>query len=547
LLGDRVVRYFDVIASKLFDPKIELTHNYFTNNCQQFCARILDFRTFGSFLATTPACRSHIPKNPLYLVSFVCPPGSYDSPRRIRPRTKNQAPNGLTEEYILRFRCHGHHDESDHIDTLREYWNDWGAFGGPLYKHQDLFPWDCTEAYRKGEAGSNIKCNDCTITKHIWSYPFDAWSIAQLHIYREKSLYSPPHSSGNKVLTDAEWMRNRLDVLSALKALTIVTVSMAKTTSFRTSCRWNRERRALTPDTATRLDRIKLSGIYRAQPYSHSFEQTKYHDCTLAAWALLSRQDQIKEYEKLRDYRAEELTEILPRPQPRGNQYRFRHEMHRGETTGSDANWVDQEHHKHQHKHELHSDSDTVVPSDFEEEDFDEEHGFHLRGELLPGGFWADPEDGEELYDSEGDSFGPDIHDHNQGTGPCDYDKDDHWIDTSYYIDEPSEADITKAMRDSRIVDEFLAAGVPLWMIDPSSINPDNPDPSSILRSLDDSAYRWNNDSDDSVSDYYGASDGYWGNDNSSGSSNSWYGGGSSGGWGSSNNSSSNNGGSSWD
>ena len=44
-----------------------------------------------------------------------------------------------------------------------------GAFGGTLYKYQDVFPWDCTVAYHK-VAGI---CNTCSISKHVWVRLFD--------------------------------------------------------------------------------------------------------------------------------------------------------------------------------------------------------------------------------------------------------------------------------------------------------------------------------------------------------------------------------------
>ena len=434
LIGDSVARYFSVIASKLFT--VELPHNYTSNHCQRFCANILDFKAFGSFLATTPACRIHVPTNPHYLVSFVCAPGSYDTPRPIRPKTKTQAPNGLTEEYLLRFRQHGHHEESDIADTLMEYWQDWGAFGGPLYKYQGLFPWDCTEAYRKGEPESDRKCNNCSLVKHVWSFPFDAWSMVQLHIHRNKSFYSP-HRSGDTTLSDAEWMHNRLNVLSALRALNTIAVAMAKTLSFRASCRWNRERNALTLDTASALDRLKLSGIHRAQPQSHFFEQSKYHDCTLADWALLSRESQIKEYEKLRDHRADELAEIPPRETQRRIRSRFPRTENQPNRT--DINLTRQ--HSHKHHHEQNRDSETEGSSVTDDEDI-EEAGFENGGGLLPDTFGPDPGDDEPVYD-ETDydaeagsgllpaSFGadPDTHYHAPGSGSCDYDKDNDWHD----------------------------------------------------------------------------------------------------------------------
>jgi hypothetical protein len=523
LIADKVQRYFEALSSSLVNPNIKLAHDNASNNCQQFCANILNFRTFGSFFATTPACRIHVPKEPLYLVSFVCPPGSYDAPRRIRPGSKGQAPNGLTEEYLLRFRIYGHHDDSDQIDTLREYWNDWGAFGGTLYKNQDLFPWDCTEAYRKGEEGSIIKCNNCFITSHIWSHPFDAWSIVQLHSFRDQSLYPPPPRSGNKTLTESEWMRNRLDILSALRALTLVTVAMAKTASFRATCRWNRERRALTPDTASTLDRLKLSGIHRAQPFSHSFELPKYHDCTLAPWALSSRKVQIKEYEKLRDFRAEELDEIpqriplssrqIPRDvrkNERRNEFRML-DRDTDETSGSET---------------------ERRRSGSRDPEYDEELPFEEGGGLLPSGFGPDPP-GYGNYDIEPwgglipDSFGadPDSHYHEAGTEACDYDKDTGWIDSPDDTDYCRQGSSTS--REDHHRESMPVAGLPEADVPLNTIFAQPVDPSSLLfdERLDQIREEISNN-DNSGWDWGGGSawgDAWGGGDSSYDNSSSWY------------------------
>jgi hypothetical protein len=399
LLGDRVSRYFDVLASKLFT--VDLGHDMINNHCQKFCANILDFVAFGSFFATTPACRLHVPTKPLYLMSFVCPPGSYDSPRHVRPTSKKQAPNGITEEYLLRFRQYGHHEESDIVDTLLEYWHDWGAFGGPLYRNQDLFPWDCTEAYRMGEAEISGKCNDCSIARHVWSFPFDAWSMVQLHMSRNKHMYSPPRGSTRKTLSDAEWMHNRLTILSALNALNTVAVAMAQTHSFRASCRWNRERKSLAPDLASRLARVKLSGIYRAQPKSHNFEKGKYHDCTLADWALLAHDEQVREYERLRNYRAEQLTDIPPQKKGKGpREGRRRHTAPRSrDEEEGEVNGDAPEPHLHlgdhnvDHDGDRYSDSGELSDTDIGPEDSVPEVDFEDGGGLIPDTFGPDPDD----------------------------------------------------------------------------------------------------------------------------------------------------------
>ncbi|KAI4193641.1 MAG: hypothetical protein LQ346_003857, partial [Caloplaca aetnensis] len=52
-----------------------------------------------------------------------------------------------------------------------------------------------------------------------------------------------------------------------------------------------------------RVDRLKLGGIHRAQPFSHEFEKGRYHEYMLADWALLLEEQQVERYEYLRDRR----------------------------------------------------------------------------------------------------------------------------------------------------------------------------------------------------------------------------------------------------
>jgi hypothetical protein len=319
---------------------------------------------------------------PLYLASFVCRCGIHDGfPRKVRPQNKQAAPNGFTEEYLLRYRRYGHHNESDIFDTLMEYWTDWGAFSGPIFPHQDLFPWDCTEAYGKGSE-DKMKCGDCKIAKHLWAFPFDSWSLVELHLFREKRQYAP-NKDGIPVLSDFEWAGNRLRILGALQDLNTVAVGLSRSPNFRDKCKWNfrtghidfphiqhfhssRRRNSrfksklsfknssgkspagkpLPPKTekAGYADRVKLSGIHRAQPWSHLFEHGKFHDCTLAPWADLVPHDQIKAYIKLRDWRADILEEIPQEKAAKSPQLEFslpesggRKELHKDQ--GIDFIW----------------------------------------------------------------------------------------------------------------------------------------------------------------------------------------------------------------
>jgi hypothetical protein len=334
LLSPRVDRFLDIFATNIYRPSTRLKWNPFTNNCQDFCNALLKSpklkNTFSTTWVKCPAPRrsggilsrllrpgqtSHVAPlvvedpDPLYLLSFVCRPKSY---ARQRINSKYDVPYGLTEEYLLRFRF-GRHDESDIIDTLQEYFYDWAAFDRYLYhKYHDFFPWDCTEAYGRYP----VKCNDCDISKHVWSFPFDSYSLVQLHLQKDRRFYVPDRSVDQGVsqrLSDEDWMRNRLQVLLAQDALLIGAVAMAKSTTLPKDTLWisNRGLRrdivrpqglfSCGPRLERSQDRVKLGGIHRAQPFSHHFERGRYHEYLIAAWAHLVYPLQIKEYELLRD------------------------------------------------------------------------------------------------------------------------------------------------------------------------------------------------------------------------------------------------------
>ena len=200
-------------------------------------------------------------------------------------------PNGLTEEYLLKFR-YGRHEESDAIDALQEYWV---AFGGPIYPYQALFPWGCTEAYNR----YRTKYVNCNTSKHVLAFPFDSWSIISLHLSKGRYLYPPPASSHPSVLSttmdDTPWFRNRLTLLLAQSRLLSAAGTMHASLAFHSAMTWLAAR----PDV--KLDRLKLGGIHRAQPYSHHFEKGAYHHYFVAEWTHLRRKQQVAEYEALRD------------------------------------------------------------------------------------------------------------------------------------------------------------------------------------------------------------------------------------------------------
>ena len=282
LMKSRVDITLQSITQRLLDTSVKLHWDQKTNNCQKFCDNLINYQIYGDLIFDSSEAKLLEP-DPLYLMSFVCRPESYRRERRVR--TKFDVPSGLCEEYLLKFR-YGFHVDSDIIDTLQEYWYDWGAFGCPLYRYQHLFPWDCTEAYGR----SYTKCNDCNISKHVWSFPFDSWSIAELHLTRGRLMY-PGISS------DQEWMKNRIMVILAQTALFTAAKAMVESATFRNATSW------IAKHTDPRMDRMKLGGIHRAQPFSHQYENGKYHKYFIADWAHLRRDDQIAEYEKIREAR----------------------------------------------------------------------------------------------------------------------------------------------------------------------------------------------------------------------------------------------------
>ncbi|KAG4252959.1 hypothetical protein FPRO03_08408 [Fusarium proliferatum] len=299
-LASRVQAYISSITAHLLDPEVQLKWHYRDNNCQAFCDKLIDRDIFGPLFASKTAVGQPMP---LYLMSFVCRPGSNVPTRAF---SKYDVPNGLTEEYLLKFR-YGRHDDSDIVDTLAEYWTDWACLEGPIYPYQDVFPWDCTEAYDRYPGN----CGDCNISKHVLAFPFDSWSIASLHLARGRQLYpanaqrsmgkSPEKRANPGIMTDTEWFKNRITVLLGQDVLLTTAVAMANSSQFRASTTW------LTNHEDKTMDRLKLGGIHRAQPFSHHFEKGAYHQYFVADWAFLAQPLRVVEYEKFRDWRAIKL------------------------------------------------------------------------------------------------------------------------------------------------------------------------------------------------------------------------------------------------
>ena len=92
-------------------------------------------------------------------------------------------------------------------------------------------------------------------------------------------------------------MRNRLTVLLAQDVLLAATSAMYRSSLLRTATAW------LHTSPLERVDRLKLGGIHRAQPFSHEFEKGRHHEYMLADWALLLEEQQVERYEYLRGRR----------------------------------------------------------------------------------------------------------------------------------------------------------------------------------------------------------------------------------------------------
>ncbi|KAL4922976.1 uncharacterized protein BDV17DRAFT_278354 [Aspergillus undulatus] len=279
-LGSRLKIYIDSITGKLLKPTTGLTTNAGRSSLK-FCSSLLEPALFGPLVDNTAVSSL---ASPLYLMSFACP-AMTEYPHD-RPLSRYDVPYGFTEEYLHRYYFRRYAD-SDIIDYLHEYWHDWGCFpDGPLYKYQSLFPWDCSEAWRS----CPTPCGNCSIAKHVWAFPFDAWSMITLHLQREKHLY-PPSSD--------DWVSSRRTLLSASNAMTRVAVAMAQSPRFAKSTAWLHEPQNAVSTRHPSLLRVRLGGIHRAQPFSH------YHDLGtgdvffVASWADVSSSNRVSDYKQL--------------------------------------------------------------------------------------------------------------------------------------------------------------------------------------------------------------------------------------------------------
>jgi hypothetical protein len=123
-----VRKFLGVLVNRLLDRSLKLRFDLRRNNCQFFCENLLNKTPFQNFV--------DLGDNPLYAMSFATRPGSHADVDIV---SRFDVPLGLTEEYLLNYQ-YGRYSDSDIIDTLHEYWHDWGNFGTHLYLYQGLFP-----------------------------------------------------------------------------------------------------------------------------------------------------------------------------------------------------------------------------------------------------------------------------------------------------------------------------------------------------------------------------------------------------------------------
>ncbi|KAJ0426877.1 hypothetical protein BJY00DRAFT_306870 [Aspergillus carlsbadensis] len=297
-LAERLKVYVASIAGRLADSTTELKWTPRKNNGFQFCSSLVDEAVFGPLVCGPGSSNS--PTSPLYLVSFRCPLLQEYPDQKVL--SKFDVPRGLVEEYVQKL-FFGRFNDADVIDSLQEYWHDWGSFsGGPLYMYHNVFPWDCSEAWKR----CPTQCGKCNIAKHVWAFPFDTWSMITLHLQRGQSLYAPPFTSsanyGKEQVSSLDWVKSRYSILAASSALNQVAAAMAQSQTFRKMTTWlHTDSQLLKANPA--LARVKLGGIHRAQPFSHSLEPADRAHYFLAGSATLTREEQIVEYENARNTR----------------------------------------------------------------------------------------------------------------------------------------------------------------------------------------------------------------------------------------------------
>ncbi|KAJ5808131.1 hypothetical protein N7474_009400 [Penicillium riverlandense] len=296
LLSPWVSIYLQSIASRLLDPQVALTWHAAENNCKQFCESLLDYQLFGPLVSRPSVVPpGNGPIQPLYRVSFLCRPGIFTQPPFTTPETITDVPYGLTEEYLRRF-WFGCSNGPNLIDSLQEYWFDWAGFNMNIYRHQHLFPWDCTEALFRYPG----KCGECNLAKHLWAFPFDSWSIIALHLSQDRYMYPRNVTAAGKD-EDVAWTENRLALLNALDILCTGATAMSQEPLFHKATEW------LHTQTDLTVERVRMGGIHRAQPRSYALEKRRPSEFFIA-WPYVSRKQRKQHYEQVRElFRSPEI------------------------------------------------------------------------------------------------------------------------------------------------------------------------------------------------------------------------------------------------
>ncbi|VUC20065.1 unnamed protein product, partial [Clonostachys rosea] len=288
LMGPKIESLFRGIVDRLVDTTFDIRWSLASNTCRDFCDKLLDQPQFRCLFPPTPD--KGMVDYPL-LMSFTCRPGPLVVEN---PWSKYESPNGFIEEYLLRIQ-NGRHEESDLIDSISEYWSDFAALK-PLYPYQDLFPWDCTEAYGRYPTD----CGNCNLAKHVWFSPFDSFSIISMHLARGSFLYPrdddhPPAYSEKEQprRSNPSWFRNRMRLFLAQDALMTVAKAMASSPAVLKATHW------LTFQNPPAQERVKMGSAHRAQPFSHHYDKYVAQQFFSANWIAESYKERVARYKTL--------------------------------------------------------------------------------------------------------------------------------------------------------------------------------------------------------------------------------------------------------
>lgn len=194
---DEVTAYLEHFSLRLLDPAVELKLDGLKviNNCQTFCRNLVQGSS-GLFKSMLPTAR------PLDVAG------------------------GATPRYMLSFasdRFGSLFDSQEFYTTpLAAYLSEFHT-GEDIVEYFDSWPHvPRTNVCAKLLCWPCLKESDCSLAQHMWQMPRQTTSLLAYHTLRERTSYRQPYGTDDpkedspSLLADAEWFRNRLQVLLAL-------------------------------------------------------------------------------------------------------------------------------------------------------------------------------------------------------------------------------------------------------------------------------------------------------------------------------------------